>query len=77
MNIQLSTYRNNFTFIKTCYEKRKHNDISFLVSEISSGFPIPCIVVAYYLKELGVDGVECDRLIEIFMKTYQYGKVEE
>lgn len=75
--VKLGSYRNNVSFVKYCYERSRHKDLSKLTSEISASFPIPCIIVASFLKEIVGDTVEANELIAFFMKEYAIDEVIE
>ena len=75
--VKLGSYRNNIDFVKYCYERSRHKNLSKLTSEISASFPIPCIVVASFLKEIVGDTDEANELIRFFMKEYAIDEVTE
>ena len=75
--VKLGSYRNNVSFVKYCYERSCHKDLSKLTSEISASFPIPCIIVASFLKEIVGDTAEANELIAFFMKEYAIDEVIE
>lgn len=74
MELDLNTYMVNKKPFQRYYHKNKdrNDSISNMISIWSSSTFCPCIVLAFYLAEDIGYTAEIIRLIDIFVRTYEY-----
>lgn len=75
--MKLSTYRNNFDFIKSLLIRDKDTGIHANVSQISLATMVPVLVVYHYAREVLGDSQEIQDGIASAMKFYGETEITE
>lgn len=75
--VKLSTYRNQFPYVRDFLVKNKDRGIHQAVSEVALAAPCPAVVVYSFAKEIFGSTPEIEEGLEKAMKFYGETEIEE